>query len=233
MEKLLYVLWKRAEQPADDLAAALRGPVGRDLVAAGAKHVTANVADDAAAFGSHLRISQIDEPMTATLSLWLDSHLDRGPIERRLAAEVARLAGYLVVESVPIVNTAHPAAAGARLAGLCTVAFLEKPPGMEHEAWRDQWQGHHTRVAIETQSTFLYVQNLVVRALTPGAPPWTAIVEECFPEAAATDPMVFYDARGDEKRLRENQRRMMESCRKFIDFSTIESHPMSAFVITD
>jgi hypothetical protein len=36
---------------------------------------------------------------------------------------------------------------------------------------------------------------VLVRAVTPGAPPWTAIVEEAFPAEASTDPMVFYRAR--------------------------------------
>jgi hypothetical protein len=102
---------------------------------------------------------------------------------------------------------------------------------MTYDAWRERWQGHHTQVAIETQSTFVYIQNVVVRALTSNAPPWTAIVEECFPAEAATDPMVFYAAGSSQETLQANQRRMIESCRTFIDFSTLESHPMSAYLI--
>jgi hypothetical protein len=171
-----------------------------------------------------------DDVLSATVSFWLDTHLDRAPLERALAEAAKRVAGYLVLESIPIVNKKHPPGSDERLPAYCQVAFLEKPAAMEYEAWREQWQGHHTKVAIETQSTFLYVQNVVVRALTTGAPPWTAIVEECFPPQAATDPMVFYAA-GSKEKLGENQRRMLESCSKFIDFSTLEVHPMSAYVL--
>jgi hypothetical protein len=168
--------------------------------------------------------------MSGTLSVWLDTALDRGPVEEVLAAHTSKLAGYLVLESVPIVNTRHVAQPGERIPGITTVAFLERPEGMAYGEWLERWQGDHTRVAIETQSTFSYVQNVVVRALTMDAPPWAAIVEESFPAEAATDPMVFYDARGSEERLEENRRRMIESCRRFIDFERIESHPMSTWV---
>jgi hypothetical protein len=66
--------------------------------------------------------------------------------------------------------------------------------------------------------------------VSPDAPPWTAIVEEAFPAEAATDPMVFYRADTPEQ-LADHQRRMMESCESFIDFSRIETHPMSAYVL--
>ena len=35
------------------------------------------------------------------MSVWLDCHDDRGPIESVLAGRADRLAGYLVTESIP------------------------------------------------------------------------------------------------------------------------------------
>jgi hypothetical protein len=230
MEKLVYVLWKTSETPVERFRAQLLGGIGASFAQRGARAITANIADEQADYASHLRITQLDEAPTATLSVWLDTHLARDPFERELAKIAGRMHGYLVLESMPIVNTKHPVREGARVPGICTVALLQKPAAMEYEAWRQQWQGHHTQVAIETQSTFVYIQNVVVRALTPDAPPWTAIVEECFPAEAATDPMVFYAAASKEA-LQTNQRRMMDSCMKFIDFPTLESHPMSAYLV--
>jgi hypothetical protein len=147
-----------------------------------------------------------------------------------LAAATARVAGWLVLESVPLVNTRYVVPPGERIPGLYTVAFLEKPDALTYDEWLTRWQGSHTRVAIETQSTFAYIQNVLVRPVSPDAPPWTAIVEEAFPAEAATDPMVFYRADTPEQ-LADHQRRMMESCESFIDFSRIETHPMSAYVL--
>jgi hypothetical protein len=175
----------------------------------------------------------MQEPMVGTISIWLDTALSRPPVEEVIACATERSAGYLVLESVPVVNTTEVVPLGERTPGITTVAFLQKPEGMTYEAWREQWQGYHTKVATETQSTFLYIQNVVVRPLTEGAPPWTAIVEEGFPAEAATDPMVFYDAKGSREKLAENQRRMMESCAKFIDFETLESLPMSSYVLKE
>ncbi len=228
MEKLIYVVWKRREQPIERFREEMLGAVGARLVDLGARALGVNLADERAVPG--LRITQMAEPLSGMVSIWLDTALRRGPLEEVLASVTTRLAGYLVLESVPIVNTTRVPPLGERVPGLYTVAFLEKPESLDYEAWLEAWQGRHTPVAVETQSTFLYVQNLLVRPLTENAPRWTAIVEEAFPAEAATDPMVFYAADSPQK-LKENQRRMMESCQRFIDFSRFETHPMSAYVL--
>jgi hypothetical protein len=150
-----------------------------------------------------------------------------------IAGVTSRHAGYLVLESVPIVNTTQTAAVGERTPGTHTIAFLEKPDRLSYGEWLDLWQGRHTRVAIETQSTFLYIQNAVVRALSEDAPPWVAIVEEGFPREALTDQMVFYDAADSPAKLDANRGRMIESCQRFIDFDQLESHMFSQYVLGD
>lgn len=229
MEKLVYVIWRKRNVPIADFRHEILGATGEKLIGLGARGLSVNLADDRVVQG--MRITQMAEPMSGTISIWMDTALDRARLEAALAGVTERLAGYLIVESVPIVNMKQRVTPGQRLPGLYMVAFLEKPEFLTYEAWLEQWQGHHTRVAIETQSTFLYIQNVVVRPLTPDAPPWTAIVEEAFPADAGSDPMVFYNAGGSQQRLAENQRRMMESCEKFIDFAHLESHPMSAYTL--
>jgi hypothetical protein len=233
LEKLIYVLWKRTEQSDASFREALLGGVAAGLDDVGVRGLSVNLVDERAAFALHMRITRMPEPLSATVSVWLDTALDREPVERLLEKVCPRLAGYLALESVPIVNTTHIASLGERTPGITTVAFLEKPEAMSYASWLDQWQGRHTRVAIETQSTFLYIQNVIVRAVTPSAPPWSAIVEEGFPEQAATDPMVFFAAGNSREKLEENRRRLMESCAKFIDFARLESHPMSRYVLKE
>lgn len=96
-------------------------------------------------------------------------------------------------------------------------------------AWRDIWERQQTQVAVDTQANFEYVQNLVVRPLTYGAPAFAAMVEECFPAAALHDEAVYFDAVGDPARLAEHQRLMMESCARFIDFDRIDCIPTSQY----
>ena len=231
MEKLIYTVWKRAEESIQSFQQRMLGDVAGGLAGLGARALSMNLADERATYAQHMRITRSSEPLSGTVSIWLDTALDRDPVHRLLEAACERFAGYLVLESVPIVNTTHTAPLGQRTPGITTVAFLEKPDAMTYEAWLDQWQGQHTRVAIETQSTFLYIQNVIVRAVTPEAPAWSAIVEEGFPAEAPTDPMVFFGAGSSREKLEENRRRLMESCAKFIDFARLESHPMSSYVL--
>lgn len=231
MEKLVYVLWRQPERSIGSFREAILGEVASDLKGLGARGLSVNLADELAAYAQGMRITRMPEPPSGTVSIWLDTALNRDPVQRLLEAVCQRLTGYLVLESVPLVNSTQIAPLGERTPGITTVAFLEKPAAMTYESWIGQWQGHHTQVAIETQSTFLYIQNLIVRAVTPEAPPWCAIVEEGFPAEAPTDPMVFFAAGNSREKLEENRRRLLESCGKFIDFARLESHPMSSYLL--
>jgi len=226
VEKLMYVGWKPDGVALADFRADLIGATAESLLACGARGLTMLLADDAAVQG--LRIARRDP--TAIVSIWLDSALRRAPVEAILARTVNRLAGWLVLESVPLPNATHPVVLGERVPGLYTVAFLEKPETLAYGDWLERWQGDHTAVAIETQRTFLYVQNVLARPLTPDAPPWVAIVEEGFPEEAATDPMRFYAASSADE-LAAQQGRMTASVQRFIDFARFETLPMSAYVL--
>jgi hypothetical protein len=226
VEKLLYAGWRPDGVSAAQFRAVLLGGAARRLIDAGARGLGVLLADEHAVAG--LRIAKRDP--AAIVGLWLDSHLDRARFETVLADVLARPAGYLALESVPVPNTQHVVPLGERVPGLYNVAFLEKPDRIDYDTWLSRWQGDHTATAIETQRTFLYVQNVLVRALTPDAPPWTAIVEEAFPAEAATDPLCFYSASTAEE-LATQQRRMVESCERFIDFARFETVPMSAYVL--
>jgi hypothetical protein len=101
--------------------------------------------------------------------------------------------------------------------GFAQLVGLTRPARLSWAEWRRIWQGGHTSVAINTQSTFRYVQNVVFRAVTAGAPGLAAIVEECFPIEAARDLHVFFDAVGDDARLARHMAAMSESCDRFMD----------------
>jgi hypothetical protein len=233
MEKLIYAVWRRPETSVAEFKRAMLGETAEGLIGLGAQRLSMGLVDEHVDYALGSRITRMDEPLSGMVSLWLHTALERAPLEQRIGAAVGRCAGYLVVESMPIVNTTRVAPIGERRPGVNTVAFLKKPDWLSYDEWRERWQGQHTRVAIETQSTFLYVQNVVVRPVTEGAPPWTAIVEEGFPSAALTDPKVFYDAGDSDEKLKRNMRRMIESCKRFIDFDQLESHVMSEYVLKD
>lgn len=232
MEKLVYVLWKPADLSAVQFKDTILGPVAARMKALGVCRLSVNLADEDVAAAQRVRITRFDPPLAGTISFWLDNADDRGPYEAALAPVTARAAGYLVVESVPIVNTTQTAPLGARTPGINMVACIECPEGMRYADWIAHWRGPHKRVALETQCTFSYVRNVVVQALTDDAPPWAGIVEEGFPAAAVTDPMLWYCGNGSVDTMQRNMARMIESVQAFLDVSRVESHPMSAYRLT-
>lgn len=233
MEKVLYVLWRDPTTPLDAWADGLRTDLGPALIAAGAHGVQVNVADDAVAAASAMRIVTTDPQMEAVVGVWVDTVVAdrRRPLDDLVAAASSRFVAYLVAESQPLPNTEHPPRPGERTAGYAQVAFLHRPATMTPDEWLDVWQNGHTSVAIDTQSTFQYVQNEVIRALTPDAPPWGGIVEECFPTEAMGDLHVFFDAVGDDERLVANMTAMGESTGRFLETDRLDVVPTSQYVI--
>lgn len=224
MEKIIYLLWRDPAIAADDYARRLRDELPGRLREAGARALKINVADAAVAPAAAIGQSVLQPPLESLLQVWVDSavaHL-RKPVDQAIAECSSRHAAYLVTESQPLVNTRHPPRAGERTEGFAQIAVLRRPQRLDYAAWLDLWHNAHTPVAVETQSTFEYIQNVVVRALSPGAPAIDAIVEECFPAAAMTDPKVFFDAAGDAAKFDRNLQRMMDSVNRFIDPGTID-----------
>jgi len=229
MEKLVYVLWKSADASAADFRSAMLGDVSKRFQELGVHGLTLNLADDAIGDAVSARITRLDPPLAGTLNFWLDSADDRRPYEEVIAAVTSRSAGYLVVESVPIVNRTHRPQPGERTPGINMIACLERPERIAWDAWIEHWHGPHRHVALETQCTFHYVRNVVVRALTERAPAWSGIVEEGFPADAITNPMIWYKGDGSAEVMKRNMKRMIESCQVFLDLDRVESHPLSEY----
>jgi hypothetical protein len=235
VEKVLYVVWRAEGPEGDDLGGALRGPVADRLLRDGARGVQINVADaDVAA--ATLRFELTQPPMAAVVGVWVDSARDaaRRPLDDALLASpaVANLAAYLVTESVPLRNSAHPPAPGERTAGFANMAFLQRPAALAHADWLDFWLNGHTPAALELQSTFAYTQNVVSRVLTEGAPPFDGIVEECFPMEALTDLHAFFAAADDDE-LARRMTAMAASTGRFIEDNQLDVLPTSQYVIKD
>jgi hypothetical protein len=233
VEKLVYVVWPTVGTSRAELRDAILGEVAGRCRQAGARGMAASLVDDHVEHVLRARITRLDPPPAGIFSLWLDCCDDRAPCEEALAEVSARHAGYLVVESVPLVNETRRVPAGERTPGVNMLALIERPARVAWEDWIRIWHEQHKLVALETQCTFAYVRNTVVRRLTPDAPPWAGIVEEGFPAEAVTNPMLWYKAEGDPQVLARNAKRMIESCRAFLDLERVESHPTSEYRLGD
>ena len=181
------------------------------VASAGGEAVAVNIDD--ADVAPALRFGPAD-PITAVVSVWLEQS-DPADVIGVVAEAVGepRLHAYRVTEKVRL--DPHPVADGVRLDALAQVALLRRPAHMSRETYVEYWQVHHTPIAIRTQNTSGYIQNIVEEALTPDSPEIAAIVEEHFPMAALTDPHAFYGSDGDDEELSRRMTQLMASVARF------------------
>jgi len=233
LEKLLYPLWKGDGQEPDAFRDQLLSELGPGVTALDCVHgARLCVADSAVAEAAHRRMENNAPAPDAVLSLWVDYAGAAANWEPLIDARVARRTGYLVAEAEPLANqSAHPCAPGERVYGMCHVVFMDPPAGLDRDEWLALWKDSHTQVAIDTQSTFGYRQNLVVRTLDGDTPFRHAVVEENFPPEAMTSDHAFYATGGDDAVLQSHMTAMLESCARFIDLARIDVIPMSEYLL--
>ncbi|WP_121253840.1 EthD domain-containing protein [Nocardioides ferulae] len=205
--KRMFVLWGAG------LDERLRdGALHARLAERGASRLQVNV-DDERVGGQALRITTFEEPVAAVVSVWTPA----GPPDDGVAGLVAgvadRVAGWDVEERRPLEPPRVPD--GERAEALANVALLRRPAELSREEWLHRWLVDHTPVAIRTQATSGYVQNVVLRAATPDAPRVDALVEELFPPAAAGDLHAFYGSGGDDAELQRRLAEMLASVARF------------------
>lgn len=226
MEKVIAVLMRSDSD--DEWCARQRGPVANALLELGLPGLSVNVRDDAVRH-SLMTLTTLDPPVGAVVSMWTQQCYGEQMTAALtlLEAECKQLAAYLVTESVPL--KAPATESGTRTTGLANIALLRRPAGLDERSWLTRWQRDHTSVAIETQSTFGYTQNWVVRTLTPDAPGIAGIVEELFPSEAITDLKAFFGA-ADDNDLQDRLGRMVASTTAFGANENIDTVPTSRYV---
>ncbi|MEB3030403.1 EthD domain-containing protein [[Mycobacterium] nativiensis] len=226
MEKVV-ILARKAEF-SEDWCRRLRGPIAEELLALGLPGVVVNVRDEPVR-DSMLQLTTLDPPAAAVISLWTQQYYGeqtRAAIAL-IEAESDSTAAYLVTESTPM--PPPDPGDGQRTPGLANVALLRRPADLDQATWLQRWHLNHTQVAIDTQATFGYTQNVVVRALTDNAPVIDGIVEELFPDGAVSDPLVFYGA-ADQADLADRVGRMVASVSAFGANQNLDTVPTSRYV---
>jgi hypothetical protein len=226
MEKVIAVLMRT--DSSDEWCARQRGPVAEALLDLGLPGLAINVRD-AAVRDSLMTMTVLDPPIAAVVSMWTQQCYGEQMTAalELLAAECEQLAAFLVTESAPLPGPAIEP--GARTSGFANVVLLRRRADMDEAFWLDRWQLHQTSVAIETQSTFGYTQNWVVRTLTPDAPGIAGIVEELFPTEAIADLHAFFGAADDDD-LKDRLSRMVASTSAFGANENIDSVATSRYV---
>jgi hypothetical protein len=100
VEKLVYLLWARPDLGGDALRERLLEDVAPRLLERGALRLGVNVADSDSAVPVPVPLPPGEAPVAAQVSLFLDCHDRRAPVEAALAGICERSAGYLVSEAL-------------------------------------------------------------------------------------------------------------------------------------
>lgn len=227
MEKVIITL--RSAAVDDVWCRRLRTEVADELLGLGVPGLSVNV-KDAPVRDSMMVLGTLNPPVVATATVWTQQYYgsQMAAALDMLGRECTELAAYLVTESVPMAGP--PIVVGERTTGLANIALLRRPEHLDEPEWLRRWHLHHTQVAIDTQSTFGYTQNTVVRALTPGAPRVDAIVEELFPIEAVTSLHAFFGA-VDDADLSDRMTKMVASTAAFGASENVDTIPTSRYVL--
>lgn len=232
MEKIIYSLWKNADEDSERFSERMRLEMAPALLGLpNVRGLQLNVRDAAVAPAVDNNIEANRPLMDGAAQVWVDSAVREllQPVDQLLRDHTQRHAGYLVSESLPYPNTEFPSKPGERTAGIAQVVFMKRPPRLTQEAWMDLWHGDQTRLAVALQNNFYYCQNVVIRAVTYGAPPCDAIVEECLYEEAITDSRYRYRGKTFEER-QQNATVFLENTALMVDFDKIDVLGTSQYV---
>ncbi|MEX2205517.1 MAG: hypothetical protein WEF50_04740 [Myxococcota bacterium] len=230
MEKLVYLLWRFAGEDAGTFAKRVVESAGPALVRLGARGVALHVADGEADLGASVPVRDERDPFAGQASFWLASVDDRARCETVLREACARVAGYLVTESVPRDFEPRDWPDGARSPGAVMISAFPQPARLTREVFLARWHGSHTPLALEVHPLWRYVRNAVARRLTPAGPELAGIVEEHVRDARdLVDPIRFY---GGPERAQRNMERILEDAKTFLDLEHVMSVVTSAYILS-
>ncbi|WP_218239804.1 hypothetical protein [Comamonas fluminis] len=228
MAKIMFSLWRPKPQSAEHWRDTLIG-LQDLLMALGASEIRLMVVDQDVEKASAQRMTASRSPLDGMLSITLEDPEKLRLVLRLLEKHVEKLHAYQVRESVPCSEkrSARKAqlgiqnAIGKRTPGMCQVATFKRPPRLSLDEWTHHWREHGFSAYI-LQSIFDCRQNIVIAALTPGAPEIDAIVEEHYPATAIGNPAAFYGAPGNFELLYEREQATSESVCRFMDFGSLD-----------
>ena len=237
MEKLVYLVGERPSIDPVALRMRFLDDVAPRLLALHPLALQVDLDDEHAQMPSMVPVPGDELPVRACVSIWLDAHDGRAPYEALLREAGVRCAGYLVTESLfrEYGGNEHAPARdwpdGTRSPGIITLTIFDKPAGVDDETFYGHWYGHQSPMSENMQPRARYVRNAVVRALTPGAPRYRAIVEEAWPSIEhVTNLQTFFGASSSEE-LGENIRVMLDSTKLLYDPATMRNYPLSEYIL--
>ena len=237
MHKLIYLLWgPRGLDRA--LASSVLVSLAPRLLDAGAAQLGLDVIDPE----SKLRSPTLSLPWEMELCGLVNAWVEELTAHDRLAACLQgavgwRVAGYRVEETVytDYGDNRHAAPRdwpdGQRSPGIVQVTLLRRPRRLPPEEWLRRWHGTMSPVSEAIQPRTRYVRNLVLEALTPGAPRWDGVTEEAWPSARHVKRQFLYFGADSAWQLAVNTARILRAVTGFLHIWEIRSAMMGEYLM--
>jgi len=152
---------------------------------------------------------------TGRLAIDVDSQISRAlaiaPITEKLGG-----VAYLCEGTTPL----QPEfAVGETFAGTLQLCCFQRRAGLTSAQLQQYWLEEHTDIALNTQNTLGYRQNLVTSS---GEPHFDGIVEEYFPPEASQSMSAFFADGDNEARMWEHIEQLTKSSERFLDLDRSE-----------
>jgi hypothetical protein len=231
--KIVYILWRPGDR--DRTAPDLVETCAPAILEAGAQRLVVYAEDRESDVPSPAPKLYPGPPICGAVHAWMDDA--SSAVEEVLASRGFTVAAYEVEESIyrDYGDNEHAGPRdwpdGQRSPGLVAVTLLERPRRLSREKWIRRWHGRMSPVSEEIQPRTRYARNLVLRSLTPDAPPFEGIVEEAWPSAEhVTSKRLFYGARNP-VRLAVNMGRILSAVLSFLDLRRIRTTMMGEYFI--
>jgi hypothetical protein len=237
VEKLVYLVWDRPSREPNDIGKQFLDELAPRMLALGTRGLEVHLDDADAQVPTMVPVPDDELPVRAVVSLWVDNHDTHGDFEAILAEAGVRRAGYLVTESLYTDYGGNEHAPprswpdGERSPGLVMLTIFDKPAGMDDDTFYGHWYCHQSPMSEWMQPRCRYVRNAVVRALTPGAPRYKAIVAEAWPNAELLTDLPAFFGSADGSDLGERIRIMLDSTKRLYDPATMRTFTLSEYIL--
>ncbi|OHD67725.1 MAG: hypothetical protein A2W19_16540 [Spirochaetes bacterium RBG_16_49_21] len=235
--KIVYCLWPPEGLDKEKTRDILLHDIAPRLITAGAARLSMDIGDPESAMRSPAPKLYRDRPICGLINLWLADIEKRTRMEDMLKQAGFRIAGYLVEESVftDYGGNRHSGPRdwpdGRRSPGVVAVTLMERPRRIPREEWIRRWHGTMSPLSESIQPRTRYVRNVVLKALTAGAPPFEGIVEEVWPSKRhVSNYFLFYGADNIFQLVR-NMLRILRAVKSFLDMRRIRTTIMSEYFI--
>ncbi len=229
--KIVYLLWRPGDR--DRASSVLLDACVPAILDTGPERLVVYAADRESAVRSPAPKLHAGPPICGAVHVWQpDASPEVAPI---LSSRGFTIAGYEVEESVyrDYGDNEHAGPRdwpdGTRSPGVVAVTLLMRPRRLSREEWIRRWHGRMSPVSEAIQPRTRYVRNLVVRSLSPDAPPFEGIVEEAWPSSRhVSNPFLFFGA-GNPIQLAVNMGRILGAVTSFLDLHRIRTTMMGEY----